>query len=103
MGTRSRTPNARVPGGTRDGADGHEVPHRMTRRHRPSEYPVYLEVGDKRVFAGAIDWPAWARSGREEDAALEALFAYAPRYARVLKGTRLGYEAPVDASTLTVV
>jgi hypothetical protein len=37
----------------------------MTRRRRPGEHAVYLEVGDKRAFAGAIDWPAWARSGRD--------------------------------------
>jgi hypothetical protein len=75
----------------------------MTRRRRPSEYAVYLEVGDKRVFAGAIDWPAWARSGRDEDTALEALFTYAPRYGRVLKRTRLGFEVPADHSALQVV
>jgi len=75
----------------------------MTRRRRSNEHAVYLEVGDKRVFAGAIDWPAWARSGRDEDAALEALFAYAPRYARVLKGKRLGFEVPAAPSALTVV
>jgi hypothetical protein len=75
----------------------------MTRRRTPSEHAVYLEVGDKRVFAGAIDWPGWARSGRDEDTALEALLAYAPRYAQVLKGTRLGFEAPADISALTVV
>jgi hypothetical protein len=75
----------------------------MTRRRRPREYRVYAEVGNKRVFAGAIDWPGWARSGRDEDAAVEALFAYASRYARVLKGTRLGFEVPEDPSALTVV
>ena len=75
----------------------------MTRRPRPSEYGVYLEVGDKRVFAGAIHWPGWARSGRNEDAALDALFASAPRYARVLRGTRPGFEVPPDPSRLTVV
>jgi hypothetical protein len=76
---------------------------RMTRGRRSGEHTVYLEVGDKRVFAGAIDWPAWARSGRDEDAALEALFAYARRYARALKGTRLGFEVPEDPSALRVV
>jgi hypothetical protein len=85
------------------GADGHDAPDRMTGRSRPGEHAVYLEVGDKRVFAGAIDWPGWARSGRDEDAALEALFAYAPRYARVLKGTRLGFDVPEDPSALRVV
>jgi hypothetical protein len=75
----------------------------MMRRRRPSGHAVYLEVGNKRVFAGAVDWPAWARSGRDDDAALEALFAYAPRYARALKETRLGFEVPKDPSALTVV
>jgi hypothetical protein len=80
-----------------------DAPDRMTRRRRPGDYAIYLEVGDKRVFAGAIDWPAWARSGRDDDAALEALFAYAPRYARALKGTGLSFEVPQDPSALRVV
>ena len=37
-------------------------------------FDVYLEVGSKRVFAGAVDWPGWCRSGRDEATALEALF-----------------------------
>jgi hypothetical protein len=74
----------------------HMAPRRTT-------LPVCLEVGRKRVFAGAVDWPGWCRSGRDEDAAIEALFAYAPRYAGVLRGTRLGFDAPADPSALTVV
>jgi hypothetical protein len=42
--------------------------------------PVYLEIADKRTFACSVDWPGWCRSGKTEDAALEALAAYAPRY-----------------------
>ena len=42
--------------------------------------PVYLEVGKKKVFAVAVDWPGWARAGRSEEAALEALADYVPRY-----------------------
>jgi hypothetical protein len=61
---------------------------------------AYLEVGDKRVFAGALDWPGWCRSGKDEAAALEALVAYGPRYAEVLKGTRLGFEAPKDVKVV---
>jgi hypothetical protein len=45
---------------------------------------VYVESGSKRVFAGAIDWPGWCRSGRDEAAALETLLAYAPRYANAI-------------------
>jgi hypothetical protein len=44
---------------------------------------VYLEVGAKKAFACAVDWPGWCRAGRTEEAALEALLAYAPRYAEV--------------------
>jgi len=33
---------------------------------------VYLEVGTKRTFAGALDWPGWCRNGRDETAALKA-------------------------------
>ena len=41
---------------------------------------VYLEVGPKKVFASAVDWPGWCRGGKPEEAALEALAAYAERY-----------------------
>jgi hypothetical protein len=44
---------------------------------------VYLEVGRQKVFACALDWPGWARSGRTEELALSALDEYAPRYAEV--------------------
>ena len=62
---------------------------------------VYLERGDKRTFAVALDWPGWSRSGKDEQQALEALLAYAPRYARVVKDAGLketlpGADARVD-------
>lgn len=47
--------------------------------------PVYLEEGSKRVFACAFDWPGWCRSGKNEEEAMAALKAYAPRYAIVAK------------------
>jgi hypothetical protein len=59
---------------------------------------VYLEVGSKRVFACSIDWPGWARSGKDEDAALAALADYAPRYAVVAEraGKRFSARAGED-------
>jgi hypothetical protein len=63
---------------------------------------VYLEVGDKRTFAIAADWPGWCRNAKSEDAALEALVNYAPRYAKVLSRTRLGFTAPSDVAALSV-
>ena len=46
---------------------------------------VYLEVGSKKVFACALDWPGWCRSAKTEDLALEALEEYVPRYTAVTK------------------
>ena len=54
---------------------------------------VYLEIGPKRTFAGAIEWPGWCRSGRGEEEALAALLAYAPRYGRVVKAAGLTFAA----------
>jgi len=66
---------------------------------------VYLEIGEKKTFAGAVDWPGWCRSGRDEEAALEALLAYRPRYASVVHGAGPGieFEAPADPSAFRVV
>ena len=50
--------------------------------YRPTA--VYLELGSKRVFAAAVDWPGWCRSGKDEERALEALAAAADRYAAVV-------------------
>jgi hypothetical protein len=64
---------------------------------------VYLEIGQKRVFAGATDWPGWCRSGRDQEAALQALLDYGPRYARVLRGMQLGFQTPTDESAFVIV
>lgn len=66
------------------------------------KFNVYLEVGQKRTFAGALDWPGWCRSGRDKDAALQALLDYGPRYARLLRNARLGFRAPIDISAFVV-
>lgn len=50
----------------------------MTRHNR-----VVIESGKKKVFATAIDWPGWSRSGKTEEAALNALASYADRYQRI--------------------
>ena len=64
---------------------------------------VYLEVGSKRAFAGAIDWPGWCRAGRTGDDALDALLAYGPRYATAIRGTRIAFAPPKQLHTLEVV
>jgi hypothetical protein len=52
---------------------------------------VYLEVGRKRVFACAVDWPGWCRVGKDEQQALASLAAYAERYAPVPKAAGLRF------------
>lgn len=64
---------------------------------------VYLEEGAKRTFAAALDWPGWCRQGPNETDALTALLVYAPRYASILAGPRLGFVAPKDLDQLVVV
>ena len=64
---------------------------------------VYLEIGKRRTFAGAIEWPGWCRIGRDEDAARQALIAYGPRYARILRLARVEFQVPADASAFVVV
>ena len=68
-----------------------------------SKIKVYLEKGEKRTFAGALDWPGWCRSGRDEEAALQALLEYGPRYARLLRPSKLGLQPPTTVSSFVVV
>ena len=56
---------------------------------------VSLETGSRLSFASALDWPGWSRSGRGDEAAVEALRAYAPRYAPVAADA--GLEPPDPA------
>jgi hypothetical protein len=46
--------------------------------------PVYIEAGRTWTFASAVDWPGWARRGKGEDGALEALDSYRARYAKAV-------------------
>ena len=64
---------------------------------------VYVERGAKRTFVSAVEWPGWARSGRDEASALDALLVSAPRYAKVVASTGLGFRAPRAIPDLRVV
>jgi hypothetical protein len=63
---------------------------------------VSIERGSKRTFAAALDWPGWCRSGKDEESALAALAAYAPRYAPVAKEARIAFD-PRSAAAFRVV
>lgn len=69
----------------------------------PKKIDVYLEIGGKRTFAGAVDWPGWCRSGRDEQSALQALLDYAPRYARMLRPAKLPFQLPDTPTAFKVV
>jgi hypothetical protein len=60
--------------------------------------PVYLELGAKKVFACSIDFPGWCRSAKTEEAALEALAAYAARYAEVAELAGAAFPAPAKVA-----
>ncbi len=58
--------------------------------------PIYLEVGQKRVFASALDWPGWTRAGKDEKLAIERLRAYLPRYAIVPKTAHIDFPTTAE-------
>jgi hypothetical protein len=68
-----------------------------------SQTEVYLEIGQTRTFAVALDWPGWCRSGRDEASALQALCDYGSRYAGALQTTQLTFHAPSEAFAFVVV
>jgi hypothetical protein len=72
-------------------------------RKTTNKLNVYLEVGKRRTFAAALDWPGWCRMGRDEDSALRALLEYGTRYAKILRPGRLGFAVPRDISAFVVM
>lgn len=70
---------------------------------RPARLAVVIERGGKRVFAVARDWPGWSRSGKNEAEAVQALLAYAPRYAATLKAARVSPLPPTGDMSASVV
>lgn len=64
--------------------------------------PISIEASPKKVFASAVDWPGWSRSGKSEDLALEALAGYGERYAIVAREAGLVFPA-ADVADLEVV
>jgi hypothetical protein len=64
---------------------------------------VFVEIGQKKLFAGAVDWPGWCRSAQDEPAALQALADYAPRYAKILQNNAFEFFTPTSVSDLLVI
>ena len=61
-----------------------------------------MEAGAKKVFAGAIEWPGLARSGKTEGEALESLIRYVPRYRKSLGKAATKLQDVDDAAGLKV-
>jgi hypothetical protein len=64
---------------------------------------VYLETGQKKTFAVALDWLGLARSGKTEEAALQAVVDYAPRYLATMRAAAKGLSAPASIDELRIV
>ena len=64
---------------------------------------VVLELGKKRIFASALDWPGWSRSGKDEESALSALLDYGDRSAAVLQLEDFAFQPPADPSAFAVI
>jgi hypothetical protein len=63
---------------------------------------VTIEHTPKKTFATAADWPGWSRSGKTEDLALEALAAYAPRYAAIAEAAHRRFASSASVEDLEV-
>jgi hypothetical protein len=64
-----------------------------------SKVAVFIEAGTRRVFASALDWPGWARSGKSEELAVAAVAEYLPRYLPI--AAMAGVAAPTGDLMIT--
>ena len=69
----------------------------------PKPVLVTIESTPKKAFASAVDWPGWSRAGKSEALALEALAAYAPRYAVIADAEHRRFAAHIAPDDLEVV
>jgi hypothetical protein len=53
---------------------------------------IYLETGPKKVFACSLDWTGWCRVAKGEEAAIDLLMEYAPRYRVIAERAGLAFE-----------
>ncbi len=61
---------------------------------------AYLELGSNRVFAAALDWPGWARSGKTDQEALDRLADYAEHYRPVAERAEVRFPVAYDFDVL---
>ena len=61
---------------------------------------VALESAPKKTFATALDWPGLSRSGKTDELAIEALLAYAPRYAPIAAAAGAAFHDAFEADVV---
>ena len=64
---------------------------------------VYVEIGAKKIFGGAVDWPGFTRSGRDEKSAIQTLVDYGSRYAIALELNGIEFIPPIQQENLNVI
>jgi hypothetical protein len=73
----------------------------MTKTRTSSE--MYLEIGQKKAFAVAVNWPGWCRSAKEEGLAVQALLDYGPRYSKIPRAAGIRFQIPESISSFNIV
>lgn len=64
---------------------------------------IYLEMGKKKTFANALDWPGWSRAGKNKQAAIQSLLDYGSRYIAILRSVHIGITVPIDRNNISVI
>lgn len=59
---------------------------------------IFLDIGQKKTIATAVDWPGWCRGGVDQASAQQKLWEYGSRYAAVMVKAGLEFIAPASVS-----
>lgn len=70
--------------------------------NQPS-FDIYLEIGEKKTFAVAVDWPGWCRFGRDEESAVNNLLESADRYSGIVGAIDAHFKAPSSPTDFKVL
>jgi hypothetical protein len=68
----------------------------------PRTIDIAIESGSKKTFAGAVEWPGWSRTGKDEASAIQALFDYGPRYARAMRAAKFEFRPPENPQAFEI-
>lgn len=66
-------------------------------------HDIYLEIGKKKAFAVALDWPGWCRFGKDEESAVQVLLETGPRYAELVQDAQLPLAIPGSTADFRIV